>query len=637
MLMCSIGTWAGPNDPYDNHYNEGTSAGTETVLKIMVRETGALAQAIAAAQSSGNSFQYLLLETEKNKGTITLSSEDITALNGLNVSTINLTKADLSDYAFSNSYVSYIILPYDLTKQQVKTLGEAYKNNPAFKVCFSTSNTPAGPNNTGDDATLIAYIDEAGSLADGIKRTYFVVTDQHNNTHSEDPATLGNIVYAGGGDCTRLRYLTVMGNICAKDISCAGVYDANGHYVLNGVADENNPSYNAAVGGGICYNATNNPPSGALVACNSLYEIDLGDALVEVPTDIVIAYNGIAATNLRKVVIPTDASFTTIPADFLNVNSKYIREICIPGNIKYIKTRAFAGRGTCIDYIWTTGSNPTTRYDNGCYNVVNGEPVLKYQSDEGYVANSYDYGTITLPAGLELIERFAFEQSVHVSDVYVLNTTAPECHVDAFSTISYHANNTVDDKRARAEGIITREAYNNNDVEGDVIKQYKPMAILHYPRETKTPNTQRYTDPSREYSVATGERDGNGNTLYFPSQSEFEVAFWQGTYGYLWNAWDGSRTWYDNNRTLGTGEGWFGGDPFSTTAGHDLTGGQAAANRFYINNTEEGKISCSFYDVTMGEHNQPGEVAYPSGLTPYYENRNLVTMALSIRRQRLRV
>ena len=166
FVCVSIGAWAAPGDPYEVEYGfgtTGTNAGTESVLKIKISGTGYLSQAIADAQNSGNSFQYLLLETE-GEAIVSLSSEDITALNGLNVNTINLTKAKLTDYSFSNANVSYIILPYGMTKQQVKTLGEAYKTNAAFKVCFSTSDTKVRPDNSGDDATLIAYIDEAGSL-----------------------------------------------------------------------------------------------------------------------------------------------------------------------------------------------------------------------------------------------------------------------------------------------------------------------------------------------------------------------------------------------------------------------------------------------------------------------------------------
>lgn len=625
MLMCSIGTWAAPGDEYKVEYDQGTSAGTETVLKIKIGQTGHLSAAIAEAQNSGKSFQYLLLETEGPDAIVTLSSEDITALNGLNVNTINLTKAKLTNYSFSNSYVNYIILPYDMTKQQVKTLGEAFKTNPAFKVCFSTSNTPKDPN--GGDATLVAYIDEAGSLADGIQRTWFLKRDPQNNIISEDPATLGNKVYQGGGDCTRLHYLYVMGNFCAKDISTKGNYDENGHYIINGVADENTTSANKNTEGGTLYSGGNQP--GAIRGCENIYVIDLKDGYVpdEYATDIVVGYSGIDGTsNLREIWMPEDPRFKTVPADYLNVKSEVLHQICIPGNIEYIKTRAFGFQGTSIDYVWTTGPAGNTKYDNGAYFVSGDDVTLKYKVNpdptdpENIVFadgddNSFQYGTITLPPNLRLIERHAFLASWHVRDVYVLTTTAPECHVDAFNSVMYHANNTVTNDKIKEEDgvkIITRDAY--------TMSSYQMMTMLHYPRETATPQTQRFTDPSREYNIATGDRDGNGNMLYFPTQTEFETAHAQGTYGYLWGAWNTARTWYNNEKTLGTSGGWYG--DICGQDGHDTSNGQGIANNFYTNNPDEDpdfvKANNTFYDVTMSDLNQPNGYTKPDGLMDYW-------------------
>ena len=149
---------------------------------------------------------------------------------------------------------------------------------------------------------------------------------------------------------------------------------------------------------------------------------------------------------------------------------------------------------------------------------------------------------------------------------------------------------------------------------------YQMMAVLHYPRETATPQTQRYTDPSRDYNIATGERDGNGNMLYFPTQTEFETAHAQGTYGYLWGAWNTERTWYNNEKTLGTAGGWYG--DICGTDGHDTQNGQSLANQFYNDNPNEDpdfdKTKNVFYDVTMSDANQPGGYTKPSDLADYW-------------------
>ena len=379
------------------------------------------------------------------------------------------------------------------------------------------------------------------------------------------------------------------------------------------------------------------------MGCHNINVIDLSEAIIpdEYCTDIVPHYGGIQTTNLREFWIPEDSNFKTIPADFMNCSAA-IHQICIPGNIEVIRTRAFAG--TNINYIWTTGPDPSVRYDNGATFITgantadevraqryktevgkeitpteNFDPAVEYPRFGANDDNSFNYGTFTLPAGLKLIERFAFYSSTSVSDVYMLNPVAPECHVDGFNSSMYHANNTVQASSIKEETdedgnkikIITRDAYNNG------INQ--PMAMLHYPQETGTPNTQRYTDPTREYSIATGDRDGRGNMLYFPTQTEFEVAEWQGTYGYLWNAWDIERTWYNQEVTLGTGQGWYGNAFSSITSGYSQAG-QALANEYYANNpnpnpnnTDPDKTDRSFYDVTAD-----GSLSQPAGLDWYY-------------------
>ena len=617
------------------------TCGTEKVLKIDLEQAGQLSTALATAQQQGLDFQYLHLKTAPHAGTITLSDDDIAALNALDITTIDLQTANIAfpeNKTLNNSKVSYIMLPLGWTKAQVKAVGETHKDYANFKACLSTSDTK----NNGD-ATLIAYLGQANTMADAIRHTYFTKND--NNV--EDTKTLGN----GQGDCGRLRNLVVMGNFCAKDISRQGTYDENGHFITSGTPDENSTTFNINTNGNPYYVgcSTNGDitglTAGAISGCHEIYSIDLSDGYVpdEYCSDIVVQFLGFSSkTSLTEVLIPTDSRFKTIPADYLNCSCA-VHQICIPGNIETIRTRAFAG--TNVNYIWTTGSDPSVRYDNGATFITSSgdsevrtqryktevgsaytateafDPAVEYPRFVAGDDNSFNYGTFTLPAGLRLIERFAFYSSTSVSDVYILNPVAPECHVDGFNSSMYHANNTVKAENIKEETdedghtikIITRDAYNNG------INQ--PMAMLHYPQNTATPNTQRYTDPTREYSIATGDRDGRGNMLYFPTQTEFEVAEWEGTYGYLWNAWNIDRTWYNQEVMLGTGRGWYGGD-FSTTGGYSQAG-QAKANDFYVNNPDtirnsnnpKGKIDRSFYDVTFN-----GSLSQPEGLDMYYNS-----------------
>jgi hypothetical protein len=190
----------------------------------------------------------------------------------------------------------------------------------------------------------------------------------------------------------------------------------------------------------------------------------------------------------------------------------------------------------------------------------------------------------------------------------MLGTTAPECHVDAFSMFMYTGNNTIN---AHIEGgMITRESYCNNYDTGTFV------TMLHYPRETGTPNTQRYTDPSREYKVATTLRDGQGNIIYFPNQSEVNRAFMQGTTGYLWKAWD-------PERVIGGGnDNAFVNNPIITATGTTkahTTAVQEDANLRWESNPEpdDTYTSRAFYDVRLDSDGEP-TLTKPTGLEWYY-------------------
>ena len=614
MLFVSIGTWATITTGSTTWCQYNSYAEQENVLTIYVDDPGELATAIAGLDFTD--VQILHISARNREASLLeLSSEDIAALSSVNVETIEMMRAYVSPVTFTNSNLKRVILPYNWTRAEVKAFGQANSTSANFEACISMNDQDAYESRT-DDAALIAYLNKPNTLKDAIMRTW-------NDTHGYAP--LGNTIHQGGGDCSRLKYLTVMGNISARDISSKGTYDENGHYVTNGVPDENSDVYNKNTDGGDYYVAGETP--GALTAyTNDLYVLDLKDAYVpnENAADIVFPYSQMGGSNLREIWMPEDSRFNTVPADYLNTSCN-VRQICIPGNIKYIKTRSFAGNsGTGrMCYIWTTGPDPLVKYDNGAAFVNGDETTWKYMNNagEGNVAmtasdyNQFQYGTFTLPAGLELIERFAFSQSTSVSDVYVLNKVAPECHVDAFNCTMYLANNTLQTQYIK-DGIVTREAY-RNDGSGT---EYKFVTILHYPRETTDPNIQRYTDPTREYSIATGERDGNGSTIYYPNHSEMTYAYFQGSFGYLWKGWDDSRNWYDQSLKAGYGEGLPATEPSHKP---DNPGAQATANQRWINNVvnADQKADRSFYDVTTGGNNQPGETTAPSGLTPYYENR----------------
>lgn len=439
-------------------------------------------------------------------------------------------------------------------------------------------------------ASLVAYVNKPNTLYDTVMHTWF---DQKSNNKIGDGINNHNQQF------NKIKSLTISGNAVAHDWSGgpSQINFVDGHMVFDKAADELGGAAYAAVGGGtrsLTGTACDPTFKGAGVLYLDLRDVKIDDQYCE---DLTLSMANILISegSCVEVWLPAEGSgLKTIPADF---GTNVIREICIPSNIETIRTRAFPS----CDHIWTTmgdesWENKNTKYDNGAYSVIMADGSLSEQltstsvrTDEhfGFKPNheNYTYGTYTFGSKLKLIESNAFPNSrSNVKDVYVLNTTAPECHVDAFGRQMYNGNGGYSPEII--DGIITRECYVNNG---------RWLTMLHYPRETTDPQIQRYTDPTRDYSIATGLRDGKGATIYFPNHSEFLRAYNQGSYGYTWNAWDTERG--DNNSILC--------GPMSQTAPWSAEN-QAAANDLYTAG-KDSKYS-SFYDVTLGGNSKPGDL-----------------------------
>lgn len=394
----------------------------------------------------------------------------------------------------------------------------------------------------------------------------------------------------------------ISGTFNSNDIggNC-GNYSSDGHVAFDKDDIEYDNAAGVATGGRAADGAMRQVDYSSHIAT-----LDLSDAIPQIPTDLRLAAFATNYKNLKVVKLPTDETVTEIPRDCFNGSDLAgITSLCIPYNFQVIGARAFNALKS-LYHVYTTDPDSEIKVDNGAVTAVS-EGVETFVYGEEAATAEKLYGTITLPANLKKIESFAFAGQTRIKDLYVLAEEAPECHVDAFSTSMYVGNNTYD-KGSITDGVISRDAYTQGN--------YNFITLLHYPRTAKTPNIQRYTDPTREYSVATGERDGNGNTLYYPNQSEFVYAYLQGSYGYLWKAWDDSRNWYDNELTSGYGD-----NATLDQSSHLVnigTRGQNSANNLWENNTYANKNDRSFYDVTMGDGNVANEATAPSGLKPYY-------------------
>ncbi len=620
MLSVSIGTWAqgivvGNNDAY---LYGTTWFQTEKVVRIKMEKPGSLAAAIAAYTANNDlkdaKVAHIYFTDNNTEG---MNPADIEALSTLNVETIDLQDAFYTSskqpFTFSNSNVKSVILPDGWDKDAVNAAATALvASSPGLGSCYSMSpNTFAYKEDNNDKlgTSVIAYVAKGNTLRTAI---FHCLDDSHSCTKlSYDGVTKDT------RNLTKLKSLTILGYPSASDFSDSGDWDANGHFVPNYEPFEFSNQPNARLDGTEVKTDRKSyvdgvKENGALEGCGGLVVLDLRDAIIteEYCNDLTLTWTNAITKITQQVWIPTTPLLKTIPADFLSDGAYgHIREICIPANIENIKTRAFASSSHNLVHVWTTGDNKDTVYDNGAW-ITDGKEDTTPGNDVRHFGMSdidaYDgesnvtYGTYTFSENIKLIESNAFAVGYRVKDVYNLAVNAPECHVDAFTSVMYNGFNHYD-SNSITEGIIDREAYTNDG------KARMYMTVLHYPRECQTPNVQRYTDPTREYSVATGMRDGRGNNIYFPNQSEFGFAYAQGTSGYVWQAWDDTRTTYGDMEIAG-GKGFL--DPHSTA-------NQIQANGYWENNTNKNKKDRSFYDVTLDGLNM-STIAAPYGLAPYY-------------------
>lgn len=614
LMTLSVGAWA-DGDGYwlstDTYHNNQSDY--QKVVKIHLSVAGKLADAIAEVKSSAtySDCQYVYINNNSTNGNDEMANDaDIAALQNLECKTINLmdfyyvptdetnrTKENAKAFTFSNSTVEYVTFPDGWTKDEVNACAETLKNS-NFKGCISTEKKSDGY------GSIVAYVNQPLAMLEIMKHSA-TDTKAHNN-------------YGGSTtQCGNLKYLTVSGYPSAGDLTCgwsALNCDENGHLIYNEPAGEF-----VALGAGVSGNTRTligtNSYGPTFNAASGLFEIDLSGVTVEDRwnEDFCLAkIPYLVGDPTYKVVLPTYSGFNTIPADFLNVKCA-VQSIMIPSNILTIKTRAFStGGNACLNHVWTEGSDETVVYDNGAITAVDSETgeETKVYGEDAYQA-SMIYGTFTLGPNIKKIESYAFSKSEQVKDLYVLSIQAPECHVDAFNTVMYVANNTCDNSKVSSEGMITREAY--------YVGSNKWMTMLHYPRECVTPDIQRYTDVTREYSVATADRDGKGGIIYYPNQSEFVRAYRQGTNGYLWKAWDPTRADYTNGfLKVSSGEGALvltSNKANNQSNNTHTVSQQENANEAYTSNTNllDDKTDRSFYDVT-----ENGATLQPSGLNYYY-------------------
>lgn len=673
VVCVQISAWAGPGEGFEMKKEDigvwfvnNDPTLPEKVIKIEVTKSGGVKAALdelaailagskdpafrakldEAAQGATDFIadNRLIVKVVYKKGpedpaTLSLSADDIAALNAVTIPTIDLQDLKpASAFTLTNSNVKNLILPDQWTMAQVEAAAQGCSNlnsalsigtnvgagvhadgTPVTSIIYNQNNQQTVINNPG---SLVAYVKKPGTLYQSTRRLGYKSPDDNNPINRNTKlGTVDPYTFA----LTDLKLVTIKGTPSARDFNGSAnteavKFDADGHFVFDKEADETKTDKNAAVGGGF-RQLLGTTMTGALSGA-ALTKLDLGDAIItdEHYSDLTISWSySCVATSLKEIIFPTTSQLTKLPADCLNGDYSLLEELCIPGNIKVLKTRACFISTNIMRHVWTTGGTEHMIYDNGAYLVSDPDNVDHYGhaplDDTTWNAGKTPegaprYGTITLPEGLELIESHNFTAR-SVSDVYVLAQTAPECHVDAFSTIMYLGNNTIDTQYILDQGMVTRQAYAQSVSKGEYI------TFLHYPRQSTTPDIQRYTDVTREYSVATTLRDGKGNVIYFPNQSELNRAYLQGTTGYLWYAWDSERV----PGPAGNENSFANFPDLNALTGHTKAA-QQAANGYYTANTmtEPVKTDRSFYDVRLDTEGQPS-LAQPAGLDWYYNTK----------------
>lgn len=243
----------------------------------------------------------------------------------------------------------------------------------------------------------------------------------------------------------------------------------------------------------------------------TIKNLDLSNAVFGNANDMVMLNVGIAQ-NLQTIKIPL--KMTELPENFMEGCSS-VKELYIPEGYETVGKNAFNGMN--LTHIYTDAK----------------------KAEDGTVVIPGDNGenTLTIPASIKKICTGAFSLSnqVVINDVYVLATKAPECQIDAFSSAMYFNNNSYS-----PDVPISQHSYQNGGTSA--------MSVLHFPVECDETETNKYTDPTRDYTLGDGlgTTDANGHLIYWPNQSEFNAAFVQAVCGYTWKSWKIERAGYSS-------------------------------------------------------------------------------------------
>lgn len=524
-----------------------TPNSSNTVCQIKVLEPGALnklSQAHYIDQAITDAFSSDIYGE--------INTEDFTFLNGSNMKRLNLANATYTGAAddlltFNNEYLLYLALPTKGENSQTDT--DFYnKFNGLFDKCKNLKGLSYyDSENAQLTATLRDLRDENGEIRD--------ITDANGKVIESGVAmgtlkTLTDMETKQTDENKNIKAVRLAGRMCAQDLGSDIQYDKDGHLVYKITSkavqgdDENLtdtlyqkeliPITSHTVGEDELTKELTKKLDmtrvGALNYALSIETADLKNVSIDekFQNDLCLGALGKTYGQLKTVTWPTDKSVQEIPTSCFTGNHK-ITEICIPANVKKIGGSAFQD---VHNLIRVTTTRPSKYWEGNVEKVV--------------PAGTYDHGdsTATFSANLKMIETGAFSLVENFKDVYCLGKDAPQCQRWAFYTNLTFGNNGF---TRTDDGLITREnfykggATDPTDPTKKAPKQW--IAVLHFPSGCSSDQIKKYTDPTREYSVADGKgtTDGNGHLLMWPKHTEMVMSYAQGHTGYTWKAWNPKR------------------------------------------------------------------------------------------------
>lgn len=574
------------------------SNSTDTVCQIKVLEPGALnklSQAHYIDQAITDAFSSDIYGE--------INTEDFTFLNGSNMKRLNLANATYTGAAddlltFNNEYLLYLALP---TKDaNSKTAPDFYnKFNGLFDKCKNLKGLSYYDSVEKQlTATLRDLRDENGKIRD----VKYANGNIESGVAMGTLKTLTDMETKQTDENKNIKAVRLAGRMCAQDLGSDIQYDKDGHLVYKITSkavqggDENLtdtlyqkeliPITSNTVGEDELTKKLTTKLDmtrvGALNYALSIETADLKNVSIDekFQNDLCLGALGKTYGQLKTVTWPTDKSVQEIPTSCFT-NNRYITKICIPENVKKIGGSAFQNVHNLIR-VTTTGPSH--------YTVNNVEQEVP--------AGTYDHGdsTATFSAKLQMIETGAFSLVENFKDVYCLGKdAAPQCQRWAFDTNLTFGNNGF---TRTDDGLITREnfykggATDPTDPTKKAPKQW--IAVLHFPSGCSSKQVKKYTDPTREYSVADGKgtMDGNGHLLMWPKHTEMLMSYAQGHTGYTWKAWN-------PKRLEKQGANFFELELSDAICHDPLHPTQTMGNAEYANAIKEGKVSDGdyrFYD-----------------------------------------